>query len=128
MGKGIFTRSAAVAAVSCGLILVAFSAVATAGLPRLKADPDPIRGGRIVDAKGREVILRGVNVNSLGQYWQGTDKPPTLPLERKDPARIVRIGWNLVRLIVSWSRVEPRPGQINRAYLDRVGRWTRLMG
>ena len=78
--------------------------------PAAQADPDTARGGRIVDTKGREVILRGVNVNSLGQYWQGTSKPPTLPLEKKDPARIAAIGWNLVRLIVSWSRVEPRPG------------------
>ena len=122
MGKGSFMLVLLV-----GLTIAFGSATSAASLPRLKADPDTARGGRIVDTKGREVILRGVNVNSLGQYWQGTSKPPTLPLEKKDPARIAAIGWNLVRLIVSWSRVEPRPGVINTAYLDRVARWTGLM-
>lgn len=107
-------------AVITGLIL---SAGSTAALPRLHAEPDLERGGRIMDSKGREVLLRGVNVNSLGQYWQGTEVPPTLPFDRRDPARIAQMGWNVVRLIVSWSRVEPKPGEYNEAYLDRVGRW-----
>jgi len=95
------------------------------GLPRLSADPDPLAGGRIVDSKGREVLLRGVNVNSLGKYWQGTDVKPTLPLERDDPRRIAGFGWNVVRLIVSWSKLEPKPGTYNEHYLDRVAKWVR---
>jgi hypothetical protein len=31
----------------------------------LHAEPDPVSGGRIVDSDGREVLLRGVNVNAL---------------------------------------------------------------
>ena len=30
------------------------------------------------------------------------------------------IGWNTVRLLVSWSRIEPRPGRYDCAYLKRV--------
>lgn len=30
--------------------------------------PDPVEGGRIVDASGREVLLRGVN--AFVEYWQ----------------------------------------------------------
>ncbi len=103
-------------------MLIAGSSQAWA-LPRLAAEPDPADGGRIVDSRGREVLLRGVNVNALGEYWQGTDIDPTLPLERRDPARIAGIGWNVVRLIVSWSRVEPKPGDYNERYLDRVAKW-----
>ena len=115
-----FVAALLVAGLTAGL---AFGSAATAALPRLHAEPDVERGGRIMDSKGREVLLRGVNVNSLGQYWQGTDVPPTLPFDRRDPARIAQMGWNVVRLIVSWSRVEPRPGVYNEAYLDRVCRW-----
>ena len=114
--------AAVVAALIAASIL---SAPASAGLPRLSAEPDPVAGGRIVDSHGREVLLRGVNVNSLGEYWQGTDIDPTLPLERNDPEKIAGIGWNVVRLIVSWSKVEPKPGRYNEHYLDRVAKWIR---
>jgi len=128
MGKGTFIGTIAAVTVSVSILFAFFGTGAgVAGLPRLKADPDPVRGGRIVDSKGREVILRGVNVNSLGEYWQGTTKSSTLPLDRRDPARMARIGWNMVRLIVSWSRVEPEPGRIDLEYLDRVKRWVGLM-
>jgi endoglycosylceramidase len=112
------------------ILLAAIAAVlvaapGAAALPRLSADPDPMAGGRIVDSRGREVLLRGVNVNSLGEYWQGTDIEPTLPLERDDPRQIAGIGWNVVRLIVSWSKIEPRPGRYDEHYLDRVAKWVR---
>jgi endoglycosylceramidase len=111
--------TAALLATAIALLCVAHASA----LPRLSADPDPAGGGRNVDSRGREVLLRGVNVNALGEYWQGTDVDPTLPLERRDPERIAGMGWNVVRLIVSWSRVEPKPGHYNERYLDRVAKW-----
>ena len=93
----------------------ALAAVLVAALPALHADPDPQRGGRIVDAQGREVLLRGVNVNALGEYWKGTRFPTTFALERSDPDLMAGIGWNAVRLLVSWSRVEPQPGRYDEA-------------
>src|SRR4051794_27156150 len=89
-------------------------------LPALHAEPDPARGGRIVDAHGREVLLRGVNVNALADYWKGTELPTTFPLAPEDPGRMAAIGWDAVRLLVSWSRVEPEPGRYDEAYLDTV--------
>lgn len=106
----------------CGLVPAA--AAARRDDPRklypLHAEPDPERGGRIVDSRGRQVLLRGVNVNSLAEYWQGTAFPPTFPLARKDPERIAAIGWNANRLLVSWSRVEPQPGVYDEAYLSQI--------
>ncbi|HZR80036.1 MAG TPA: cellulase family glycosylhydrolase [Candidatus Binatia bacterium] len=86
-------------------------------LVALHAEPDPVGGGRIVDAEGRTVILRGVNVNALAEYWQGTSFPTTFPFTADDADRIAAIGWNAVRLLLSWSRVEPAPGEIDEAYL-----------
>jgi endoglycosylceramidase len=89
-------------------------------LPALHAEPDPERGGRIVDARGREVLLRGVNVNALAEYWQGTDFPTTFPFDEADAERMAAIGWNTVRLLVSWSRIEPAPGRYDEGYLRSV--------
>jgi endoglycosylceramidase len=89
-------------------------------LYKLHAQPDPDNGGRIVDARGRQVLLRGVNVNALAEYWQGSPFPTTFPIARKDPERIAAVGWNTVRLLVSWSRVEPQPGVYDEAYLAQV--------
>ena len=96
--------------------------IARPGLPALHAEPDATNGGRIVDARGREVLLRGVNVNALAEYWKGNEFATTFPLARRDPARMAAIGWNAVRLLLSWSRVEPEPGEYDDAYLDRIAR------
>lgn len=87
-------------------------------LPALHAVPDGVLGGRVVDALGRQVLLRGVNVNSLGEYWQGTSFAPTFPLEAGDPALMQALGFNTVRLVLSWSRVEPQRGVYDEQYLN----------
>ncbi len=95
-------------------------------LPPLRAELDPA-GGRIVDARGREVVLRGVNVNALAEYWQYGAFPTTFAFEPADADRIAAIGWNTVRLLVSWSRIEPEPGVYDDAYLEQVERLVRLL-
>jgi hypothetical protein len=55
-------------------------------LPAVFAEPDPVNGGRIMDVEGREVLLRGVNVNALVEYWPYGDcrrpfrSPRTMPI------------------------------------------------
>ncbi len=84
---------------------------------RLHAVARP-QGGRIVDSAGRDVSLRGVNVNALVEYWSGTKRFPTVfPVGVDDPKTIAGLGFNTVRLLVSWSRVEPQPGKYDDSYL-----------
>ncbi len=90
-------------------------------LPALHAVPDEIDVGRIVDAAGREVLLRGVNVNAHVDYWQyDPDLFTTYPFTEDDADMIAAMGWNMVRLLLSWSRIEPSPGEYDEAYLDEI--------
>jgi endoglycosylceramidase len=76
---------------------------------------------RIVDDQDREVLLRGVNVTSLGEYWQGdADHPPTMPTTDQDWEEMASYGISVVRLVVNWSRLEPERGAIDEAYLDEI--------
>jgi endoglycosylceramidase len=76
---------------------------------------------RIVDLDGRDVLLRGANVNSLGEYWAGVPGlGPTLPLSDDDLGVMAANGFSVVRLLITWSRVEPTRGDYDQAYLDEV--------
>jgi endoglycosylceramidase len=111
-----------------GLPPPAGRAVGALHLPALHAEPDPVQGGRIVDAAGREVLLRGVNVNAFVDYWAYDPSLFTAyPFTEQDADRIAGLGWNAVRLLLSWSRVEPEPGVYDDAYLDRIAGAVRVL-
>jgi endoglycosylceramidase len=77
----------------------------------------------VIDTLGRQVTLRGVNVNSLGDYHQADPNlPPVVPVTGADWDAMAAHGFNVVRLLVSWSRIEPRPGRIDRSYVEVVRR------
>lgn len=76
---------------------------------------------RIVDSAGRDVLLRGANINSLAEYWQGVPTlPTTIDVTTADWDRMAARGFSVVRLLITWSRVEPTRGVIDQRYLDRV--------
>jgi endoglycosylceramidase len=90
---------------------------ATASLPALHAAPDR----EIRDMHGREVLLRGVNVTALMDAYQGNPRmPPVVPLRRHDYRQMEAFGFNVIRLAVNWSKLEPERGRINSAYIDRI--------
>ena len=75
----------------------------------------------IYDQQGRFIILRGVNYNVLGDYWQGNvSVANTKPYEENDLQMMASYGVNCVRLLFSWSKLEPVQGQYNQNYINQI--------
>ena len=80
----------------------------------------------IVDDLDRHVLLRGVNITSLGEYWQGdADHPPTMATTDEDWDEMASLGITVIRLVVHWSLIEPERGQFDESYLDEVDAYVR---
>lgn len=83
-------------------------------------------GGRLVDAEGRDVLLRGVNARVEGPFdvtfADGrTALEPIPPLVEEDCVFLAStLGANLLRLPLSWSAIEPDEGRFDDAYLARA--------
>ncbi len=116
-------RIAAVAG-ALSLLLALFAAGADARLPPLHATQGS--SPAIVDSAGNQVLLHGVAVNQLGDYYRvKPGRPPVFPLHRSDFVQMRRLGFDVARLVVSWSKLEPRRGQFSTAYLAKVHRAVR---
>ncbi len=76
----------------------------------------------VVDACGRVVMLRGVNVESSSKgTTQEGDHLPASGLQGQ--AALSNWGWNSVRFLVFWGAIEPEKDKFNEAYLDKVEEW-----
>ena len=75
----------------------------------------------IYDQQGRYILLRGVNYNVLGDYWQGNPAVATTKqYEADDIALMAKYGINCIRLLFSWSALEPERGKYNEEYIHRI--------
>ncbi|MFL5823199.1 MAG: cellulase family glycosylhydrolase [Solirubrobacteraceae bacterium] len=109
------------------LVRVVMCAVAVAVLcaPGALADTTLLghEGRWITDSQGRVHIFHGVGVMNYS--------PPNLPAAMgfgaKDAAFLAAHGFNLVRLGMNWSGIEPRPGVFDQSYLASVLGTMRLL-
>lgn len=80
-------------------------------------------GRWIVDSQGRVRIFHGVGVMDYS--------PPNLPAAMgfgaKDARFLAARGFNLVRLGMNWSGIEPQPGVFSSAYLQSILGTVRLL-
>ena len=111
------TRRGAALAASLLACLVAFTSdAAAATLPELH-----VSGREIRDSHNRQVLLRGVNVTALtDQYQVDPDLPTVVPLRNRDYRKMEKLGFNVIRLAITWSSVEPERGVIDTDYIDRI--------
>jgi hypothetical protein len=82
-------------------------------------------GEHLRDDAGRIALLRGVNARVEGvfdvTFADGrTALEPIPALTTADCARMRALGFDLLRLPINWSGIEPTKGTYDEAYLDRV--------
>jgi endoglycosylceramidase len=111
----------------------------------------------IADDKGRMVLLRGMTPQGLIDFYSTADPslvgpPPFYPIDPSaydggcpDNSRFIHstplcqadvmamptFGFNLMRLPLSWSLLEPQRGRVNQTYVDRIAQvvgWARTAG
>ena len=72
-------------------------------------------GTQFLDGAGKPLLLHGINVvnKSKAEGYTGG-------IERADFAAIRSWGMNCIRLGILWDGLEPQPGKIDEAYLDRI--------
>lgn len=75
----------------------------------------------VIDSLQRTVLLRGVNYNALGDYFEANPaQPGVVATQPEDYAQMAQLGMNVVRLLISWSALEPQRGVIDATYLAQI--------
>ncbi|HEV2820660.1 MAG TPA: cellulase family glycosylhydrolase [Solirubrobacteraceae bacterium] len=108
--------------------MLALAVPALVGLPAgASADgPLEVRDGALRDERGREVVLRGVNVVVGRAPWiPAGGGSEARSFDSADAGRVRAMGLNAIRLGITWEGVMPAPDAVSEAYLDRVARTVR---
>lgn len=117
--RGIGCVAAMLVAAIAGLAAFGSARAAAASLPALHASEDR----EIRDTHNRQVLLRGINVTALTDQYQVNPRIPTVvPLRPRDYRQMESFGFNVIRLAVNWSKLEPERGQIGDDYIGRIAK------
>jgi endoglycosylceramidase len=106
------------------LVVLAGLGAPAEGARKLGPAPPLSHDGRwMTDAKGRVVILHGVNM----VYKRPPYDPSAIGFGADDAAFLRRHGFNNVRLGTIYAAVEPQPGAYDDAYLERIRATLRVL-
>ena len=112
----------------------------------MSLSPLRVAGDRFLDAEGREVLLRGVNLGGDSKLPQASGphkvgdfsdhrevsfvgRPFALEQANEHLSRLSRWGFNCLRLLTTWEAVEHAgPGRYDEAYLDYYAQIAHLAG
>src|SRR6266498_2502144 len=112
-------RGATVGVVLLAIFFAATASAARASLLPLHAAHDKVAA--IANAHSQRVILHGVAVTSLTDQYQVNPELATVPaLGDDDFAEMQTMGFNVVRLAISWSALEPRRGHFDHDYVAQI--------
>jgi hypothetical protein len=95
--------------------------------PAHRTDPAAVHvAGKVFrDGQGRQLLFRGYNakVTTLFDVTFDDGRVPeeTFPdLSEEEAARIEQLGWNVLRIPLSWSGLEPHPREYSSAFLAKI--------
>lgn len=80
---------------------------------------------RLVDDLGREISIRGINARIEGLFDVTFDDgrialEPIPEFTRQDAEAMVRYGFNVLRLPINWSGMEPHEGEFSDTYFEKL--------
>ncbi|MBV9721952.1 MAG: cellulase family glycosylhydrolase [Mycobacterium sp.] len=81
-------------------------------------------GDWLTNSDGQVVILHGLNET----YKEAPYEPAADGFDNQDAAFLAANGFNVVRVGVIWSELEPDPGVYNTAYLDSIENTVQTLG
>lgn len=80
-------------------------------------------GTHLRDSMGRAIMLRGINFPSDDvDHWAGEP----VDQDKTDINFIAASGFNAIRLVINWDRIEPDPDTYDAAYIALIARHARL--
>ncbi|WP_320672237.1 cellulase family glycosylhydrolase [Patulibacter defluvii] len=118
-GPNARRRASAVLLTAVTLAAVSTSPATAAGFGSRDAlGVRPLANGPTLTTRdGRRVVLRGANLAGLIDY---AGVHGAVPIATADAAQARALGLTVVRIGVSWSRIQPRPGTTDGGYLAQV--------
>ncbi len=109
-------------AVAIATLALALAAPCAQAIPGPRA-PLGDRGNWITDARGRAVILHGVNM----VYKRPPYAPSAAGFNGPDATFLERHGFDSIRLGLIYAGVEPHPGRYDGAYLRKIEKTQRVL-